>query len=642
MANTFLRKLGRNIGTSLTAVDSYTVGANVGAVIVGLNISNTSAAQIIANVVINNGTDNFYLGNRIPVAAGGAVSIAGGDQKIILQTGDSVQVNSSTAGSVDVLMNIMETDGAGITADPTTYSITSNISSVNEGNTVGFTVSTSSVPNSTVLYWTTVGNVSSADFSDSVTSGNVTIANSSATITRTLAADATTEGVEYFDLALRTGSISGTIVATSGNVIVNDTSSATTSLLYTLDNPNAFDTSEGDGFGSAVAISGNYAIVSATEGDAGGVASGKAYIYSTQTGALLYTLNNPNAFGTSAMDYFGTSVAISGNLAIVGAGFEDDAGGVQSGKAYIYNISTFASNVISTATYTLNNPNAYSTSVGDGFGRGVAISGNLAIVGAQQEDDAGGTDSGKAYIYDISTFASNVISTATYTLNNPNAYSTSAGDSFGVAVAISGNLAIVGATQEDETGNAASGKAYIYSAVTGSLLYTLNNPNAYGTSFADRFGEPVAISGNYAIVGAVGEDDAGGNASGKAYIFNTNNGQLLYTLNNPNAYGTSQTDQFGTSVAISGNLAIVGAVWESDDGSSLSGKSYIYNISTFASNVISTATYTIDNPNAYGTGDSDFFGGTAAISGNLAIFGVYNEDDAGGNASGKAYIYNIS
>jgi uncharacterized protein YegP (UPF0339 family) len=226
MANTFLRKLGRNIGTSLTAVDSYTVGANVGAVIVGLNISNTSAAQIIANVVINNGTDNFYLGNRIPVAAGGAVSIAGGDQKIILQTGDSVRVNSSAAGSVDVLMNIMETDGAGITTDPVTYSITSNISSVNEGNTVGFTVSTSSVPNSTVLYWTTVGNVASADFSDSVTSGNVTVTGGSATITRTLTVDATTEGVEYFDLELRTGSTSGTIVATSGNITVNDTSQA--------------------------------------------------------------------------------------------------------------------------------------------------------------------------------------------------------------------------------------------------------------------------------------------------------------------------------------------------------------------------------------------------------------------------------
>jgi uncharacterized protein YegP (UPF0339 family) len=71
-----------------------------------------------------------------------------------------------------------------------------------------------------------VGNVASADFSDSVTSGNVTIANSSATITRTLTADATTEGVEYFDLELRTGSTSGTIVATSGNITVNDTSQA--------------------------------------------------------------------------------------------------------------------------------------------------------------------------------------------------------------------------------------------------------------------------------------------------------------------------------------------------------------------------------------------------------------------------------
>lgn len=224
MANTFLRKISRNIGTSLTAVGSYTVGANVGAVIVGLNISNTSAAQIIANVVINNGTDDYYLTHRIPVAAGGAVSIAGGDQKIILQTGDTIKVNSSATSSLDVLMNIMETDGAGITTDPTTYSITSNISSVNEGNTVGFTVSTSSVPDSTVLYWTTVGNVSSADFTDSVTSGNVTIADSSAIITRTLTADATTEGVEYFDLALRTDSISGTIVATSGNVTVVDTS----------------------------------------------------------------------------------------------------------------------------------------------------------------------------------------------------------------------------------------------------------------------------------------------------------------------------------------------------------------------------------------------------------------------------------
>jgi hypothetical protein len=115
---------------------------------------------------------------------------------------------------------------SGSVGNPITYnySITSNISSVNEGNSVGFTVTTGNVSNGTILYWTTSGNVSSGDFSDSATSGNITISNSGATITRTLAADATTEGTEYFALQLRTSSVSGTVVATSANVIVNDTS----------------------------------------------------------------------------------------------------------------------------------------------------------------------------------------------------------------------------------------------------------------------------------------------------------------------------------------------------------------------------------------------------------------------------------
>jgi len=568
--------------------------SNVGAVVIGLCVSNTTTEQLHVDVAVNNGMSPFHLAKRAPVPSESSIVVVGGDQKIVLQTGDSITVRSDLANSVDAIMTIMETESVGLTADPITYSITSNVSSVNEGNTVGFTVSTSNVPNGTVLYWTTVGNVSSGDFSDSVTSGNVTITNGSASITRTLTSDTTTEGVEYFDLALRTGSISGTIVATSGNVTVNDTSISlppAASLLYTLDNPNAYGTAVDDNFGSAVSISNNYAIVAASgEDDAGNILSGKAYIYSTQTGALLYTLNNPNAYDTSQFDFF-RAVAISGNLAIVGAFGEGDAGGTSSGKAYIYDISTFASNVISTATYTLNNPNAYSTSAGDYFGVAVAISGNLAIVGAYQEDDAGGTSSGKAYIYNISTFASNVISTATYTLNNPNAYSTSASDQFGGDVAISGNLAIVGAQVEDDAGGTDSGKAYIYdigtfaSNVISTATYTLNDPNAYGDSYGDYFGYRVAISGNLAIVGAYGEGDAGNVASGKAYV---------------------------------------------------------YDISTFASNVISTATYTLNDPNAYGTSGFDNFSSDVAISGNLAIVGAYLENDAGGTDSGKAYIYTIS
>ena len=223
--------------------------------------------------------------------------------------------------------------------------------------------------------------------------------------------------------------------------------------------------------------------------------------------SLFFTLNNPNPYGSSTDDYFGNAVALSGNYALVSAYWEDDAGGTYSGKAYIFDVTT--GNLL----HTLNNPNAYGTSASDAFGNAVALSGNYALVSAKMEDDAGGTASGKAYIFDVTT--GNLL----HTLNNPNAYDTSAGDRFGQAVAISGNYALVSAYGEDDAGGTDSGKAYIYDVTTGTLLHTLNNPNAYDTSAGDQFGITVALSGNYALVGAYLEDDAGGTASGKAYIY---------------------------------------------------------------------------------------------------------------------------
>ena len=222
-----------------------------------------------------------------------------------------------------------------------------------------------------------------------------------------------------------------------------------------------------------------------------------------------------------------------------------------------------------------------------------------------------------------------------FILNNFNAFSTSADDQFGNSVAISGDYAIVGAYQEDDAGGTSSGKAYIYNATTGALAHTLNNPNAFSTSADDFFSNSMAISGDYAIVGAYLEDDAGGTSSGKAYIFNVTTGVLVHTLDNPNAYGTSANDFFGFSVAISGDYAIVGAYQEDDAGGTSSGKAYIFNVTT------GVLVHTLDNPNAYGTSANDFFGQSVAISGNYAIVSAYQEDDAGGTSSGKSYIFKL-
>ena len=337
--------------------------------------------------------------------------------------------------------------------------------------------------------------------------------------------------------------------------------------IQTYNDPNAHGTSADDYFGEAVAISGNYAVIGARyEGDAGGAYSGKVYIFDVTTGSLLHILNNPSAYSPSGDDHFGYSVSVDGNYAIVGTPLEDDAG-TTSGKAYIFDVTT------GSLLRTLDNPNAYSTSANDWFGISVAISGNLAVIGARHEGDTGGTNSGKAYSFDVTT------GSLLRTLDNPNAYSTSANDNFGKAVAISGNRVVIGSHFEDDAGGTDSGKAYIFDATTGSLLHTLHNPNAYGTSASDIFGKAVAISGNRVVVSAHFEDDAGGYYSGKVYIFDATTGSLLHTLSNPNAYETSAYDYFGFSVAISGNRVVVGASYEDDAGGTGSGKAYVYQIS---------------------------------------------------------------
>ena len=410
-------------------------------------------------------------------------------------------------------------------------------------------------------------------------------------------------------------------------------SSPEAQLLYTLDNPNPFSTSTEDGFGLTVAADGEYAIIGAPyEDDAQGAGTGKAYIYNTTTGVLVHTLSNPNAYDTNVDDAFGYSVAISGDYAIVGAPYEDDAGpkgpteGTQSGKAYIFDVITGA------LVHTLDNPNAYDTSIEDQFGYAVSISGNYAIVGAPYEDDASGLTggSGKAYIFDVTT------GTLLYTLDNPNSGNASVFgyDLFGFAVSVSGTRAIVGAYSEDDAGNPQSGKAYVFDVTTGTLLYTLDNPNTFGTSANDLFGGYLDISTSLAVVSAIVEDDAGGTESGVVYVFNALNGALLHTLVNPNAFDTSASDNFGSTVAISsGNYVIVGARGEDDAGGADSGKAYIFD------GLSGELVYTLDNPNAYDTSAGDRFGTSVAIGNNYAIVNAYREDDENGIDSGKAYIF---
>lgn len=108
MANTFKRKLSQNVGTTATQIGSYTVAANTTVVIIGLTVTNLSGSAISANVFINDGAANTFVTTSAPISSGSSLVAVGGNQKIVLETGDSIYIQSSAASSLDAVLSILE------------------------------------------------------------------------------------------------------------------------------------------------------------------------------------------------------------------------------------------------------------------------------------------------------------------------------------------------------------------------------------------------------------------------------------------------------------------------------------------------------------------------------------------------------
>ena len=83
MANTFTRKLSQNVGTTATAINSYTVAANTTVVVVGLTVTNKTGSSITANVFINDGAANTFISSNAPISSGSSLVAVGGDQKLV-------------------------------------------------------------------------------------------------------------------------------------------------------------------------------------------------------------------------------------------------------------------------------------------------------------------------------------------------------------------------------------------------------------------------------------------------------------------------------------------------------------------------------------------------------------------------------
>jgi len=187
----------------------------------------------------------------------------------------------------------------------------------------------------------------------------------------------------------------------------------------------------------------------------------------------------------------------------------------------------------------------------------------LRYRGAPNDDDAG-SNSGAAYVFarDGSSWNQQAKLTAS---------DAAGGDLFGLAVAIDGDYAVIGAYGNSDAGNL-SGSAYIFKR-TGTAWSQEAKLTASDAAAADFFGAAVAIGGDAVAIGAYGDDDGAFNA-GSTYIFRRSGAswsqEAKLTAPDPAA-----DDGFGFSLGISGDDLFVGAPWDDDRGST-SGSAYVF------------------------------------------------------------------
>ena len=251
---------------------------------------------------------------------------------------------------------------------------------------------------------------------------------------------------------------------------------------------------------------------------------------------------------------------------------------------------------------------------GDNFGQSVSLSEDYSAIGAPKDSD-GGYYSGSVYIFKRD--GSSLTQQTKLTAGDAAAY-----DYFGSSVSVSGDYVIVGAYGDDDAGES-SGAAYIFKH-EGTTWIQKAKLVAGDAAAYDYFGSSVSICGDYAIVGAYGDDD-GGIDSGAAYFYKREGTtwiqQAKFKANDAAAY-----DYFGWSVSIDTDYAIVGAYGNDDAGES-SGAAYIFNKQGEQTKI------TANDAEAY-----DYFGYSVDISRNYAIVGAYGDDDEGIN-SGAAYLF---
>ncbi len=403
------------------------------------------------------------------------------------------------------------------------------------------------------------------------------------------------------------------------NVIAEEHYASSTQVKLT-----ASDAESNDAFGWSVAVAGDTAVVGAYDEDSGGSRAGAVYVYDRNETNAWSEIKKLTAADAQAYDEFGFSVAMAGDVAVTGAHLEDGAGN-NAGAAYVFERNTGGAN----AWNLVKKLTAADAEAGDEFGISVTAAGDVVVVGSFYES-SGGAGAGAAYIFERN--AGGVDNWGE--LKKLVASDADAGDLFGWSVAVAGDVVVVGAKSE-ASGGAGAGAAYVFERNTGgtNAWGEVKKLTASDAEAGDYFAHSVSVAGNVAVVGAK-TGDAG---AGSAYVFERDAGgtNTWGEVKKLTASDAEANDNFGCSVSVAGDVAIVGSYRESTGGSN-AGAAYIFQQDAGGNNTWGEVEKLMaSDAQAY-----DSFGYAVAVDGSVAVVGAYGANaSAAATDSGAAYIF---
>lgn len=323
----------------------------------------------------------------------------------------------------------------------------------------------------------------------------------------------------------------------------------------------ATDAAQEDHFGRSVAISGTKAIVGADGDDDAGSRSGAAYVFE-DSGAGWQQVAKLTASDAAAVQFFGYSVAIHGDTAVVGASGNGEFHNL-SGAAYVFR--RFDGNWEQVAKIAVNNDNVR------GFGHHVSYDGDTLVIGSPF-DVISGVRNGSVFVYrEIGGTWQPAARLLTEIQSTDNA--------FGSIVAVDGDIIAASAEVNPLTPTIEQPAVYVFRNV-GAQWQRVAILASADDAFSSTFGSSLDISNGTVVVGSATElIGSSGAFNGPVYTYREMDGTwLMYVSLKSEAESASTL--LGGSVAIDENRILVGAAW--DPPSERRGTAYEFELPIFA------------------------------------------------------------